>query len=170
MGNATWTPGSRLNGFASYTRGFTSGPYCAGKDRHTGVFSWRSGTLELLLTFQQERGSLPEPSGRHAGDGPSWLASSLTRTLRPQSQPSLTCLLSLPVTCSCHKRLQSLEKFSSSSSGCSCPLVSILLNVYVSISLASSKSRSESCVFSFPKWKLVSRGGLANWLKNKESI
>lgn len=123
-------------------------------------------TLKIL----QERGLLLESSGCHAGDGPHWPTWSPPQTPRPCSQLPLTCLFALPLTCSCHKRRQSLEKPSSSYSGCSCPLGSILLNVYVSISLASSKSRSESCVCSFPKWKHVSRGGLVNWLKNKESI
>lgn len=77
---------------------------------------------------------------------------------------------SIPSTMrSCQESLRSLEEPLRSSSGCSCPHGSILLNVYVSISPFLGLS-PQSCVFSFPKCKHISRGGLANWLKNKESI
>lgn len=60
------------------------------------------------------RGSLPEPSGWHTGDGPSWLALSLTPTPRRCSQFPLTSCLSLPLTRSLPESPRSLEESSSS--------------------------------------------------------
>lgn len=129
------------------------------------LWRWGAGHQSFLMkvrnclkSVQQGKRSLLESSGWGAGDGPLW-------AVGHQSFLSLSLLFSpfCPRSAEPGEILSELIRMQ-------LLVDSILLNVYVSTSLASFKSQSESCVFRFPKWNCVSRGGLANWLKNKESI